>query len=799
MLSAIYLFTLSFLAGNLLSMALPTLPEVPAVALLLFAALLFCRPLKVRLLGTFCLGLWWTLYSASPHSVDKPTAHWEGETLAVVGEVATIPIHKSGRTQFILNILEVCGDESAAQSAQCATSCAADDTVPCAFPRAAYFPKRVRVAIYRHSEELQITDLLHAKVKLKAAHGLANPNTFDYEKWLAMNGLEATGYIISYQKLAGAAAAYGIAQWRQRLFNQLRALRAQFPHVDSIAAITLGLASLLSYQQREILTATGTHHLYAVSGLHIGLIFGFFFVLIERLWRYLLLQRFPYPARDVALIGALPAAIAYAALAGFSVPTQRALLMLLCIVCAALGRRQIALLQSLAVALLLILIYDPQTTLSMSFWLSFTAVAMIAFFLLIMPNLRGWKLWFGMHAYLSTVMIMPTLVFFDYGALIAPLANMIVVPLTAFLVLPCSLLAVSSLSFSESLGVFFLRIADRLFEWLWQINARLADITVDYFYALETWHIAFVLAAILLFLALKQKTLRMLSLLLLFPLVPALDTPPPIASGAFRVVFFDVGQGLSVLVQTQRHNLIYDTGPSYSSGFNTADSVILPYLRAQRINTIDTLIVSHNDNDHAGSAAALLAASMPRQLLSGEPLTVGKHTFARCQRGQSWRWDDVLFEILYPPIAGRASGNNASCVLRISNRKHSLLLTADIEKEAERVLLAYPPAASDVMLIPHHGSRTSSTPELIDAVSPTLAVVTSGYRNRFSLPKADVIARYYARGIQVLDTSRSGALTVDFPPDAPLELQAYRTHNRPYWRYRPDSLWPPGEVVTNLQ
>ncbi len=749
---------------------LPVLPKVHSLIFLTFGVLLFSSKLRWCLLGGFCLGLFWTAYTVALDVEDEVASAWEGKTVEVVAQVATIPIQRTGSsTQFILKVIEH-----------------PDADQP--------FPERVRASIYRYGEQIKVSDFLRAKIKLKAPYGFANPNTFDYERWLMMQGIEATAYVVSYQKLEAPAAtlAYSLELWRQRLFDKLESYRHKYDQVNSVAAITLGLSSLLSHQQREILSATGTHHLFAVSGLHIGMVFGLFFVLIERLWRYLFLNRYLYPSRDVALLGALPVAVAYAALAGFSVPTQRALIMLICIVCANFFRYKISLSQSLTVALLLILVYDPSATLSISFWLSFTAVAMIAFFLLIAPNLKGWKLWIGMQAYIATVMVIPSLLFFTQGAPLSPLANMVIVPLTAFLVLPCSLIAVASFMFSEPIALFFMQIADLLFEMLWQINHWFASHTIRWFHYIDNLTALFALTGILLFIVLRKKLVRWLALLLLFPLLPFFSTPSPLPSGAFKVVFFDVGQGLSVLVRTRKHTLIYDTGPYYRSGFNTMDSVVLPYLRAHRINTIDTLGVSHTDNDHAGGAEVLMRHISPQRLLGGEPLTVSGRSFEPCVKGQSWIWDDVRFEILYPESETIYKGNNASCVLRISNQKHSLLLTADIEKAAERIVSHHPSLPSDVLLIPHHGSRTSSTPEFISAVSPLLAIVTSGYRNRFGLPRADIVDRYYARGIQVLDTAKAGALIFDFPPDQNFDLQSYRMHEQRYWRNRPNSLSPSG-------
>lgn len=762
MIAAIYPLVLAFVAGNLSLHSFAELPHLYWFVFALLAGWIFCERLWKQVLGAFCLGFFWTFLFALWQEAEVLPADLEGQVIEVVGRVQSIPIKRANAVRFDLEVTKAPSEQ---------------------------FPKWLALKIYQQQADLRIFDVLQARVKLKRPYGYANPDIFDYQKWLFMHGIGATGYVVSYQLVERNFSSWSLGNLRQWVFDKLQSYRSEFPQVHSIAAITLGLGQLLSYQQREVLATTGTYHLFAVSGLHVGLVFGFFFLLIERVWRFFFLHRYPYPATQVALLGALAPAVIYALLAGFSIPTQRALVMLSCFVFAGVIRRRIALAQSLCIALLLILLLNPLSTLSVSFWLSFSAVALIILFLSIFASSSGLSRWLSLQFYISIAMILPTLLFFMRGAWVAPLANLISVPLTAFLILPLSLLAIACLTFSESLAWSFLYGANWLFAWMWQINQWITSHATSWFQYIDELAFGLALIAVFLVLAIKTTSIRLLSLLLLLPLFNSAGLPPE--AGAFRVVFFDVGQGLSVLVRTHQHALLYDTGPSYRSGFNTADAVVLPYLRTQNIATLDALVISHADNDHAGSARQVLQKINTQRIISGEVLDIDEQQVELCHQGQAWRWDGVLFEVLHPISKHSYRGNNASCVLRISNNEHSLLLTADIEKQAERELLRhYSQLSSDVMLVPHHGSRTSSTPKFISAVSPAIAVATSGYRNHFGFPKPDILRRYYQNGVLVLNTAQSGALIFNFPAAGTLNIEAHRIEEPHYWRKTPDLLSP---------
>ena len=753
MIAAIHFVALLFLAGNLALHGFAQLPPLvsalPAAAAL--AGLASRRPWALAA-GAFGAGFLCALLAAHDRLGAVLAPELEGETLHIAGRVATIPLERGRYSVLDLDVERVGGAGGAR------------------------VPRKVRVKLYGDHARVRAGDRLQMRARLKRPRGYANPGAFDYGKWLFMRGIGATGYARDWQK-TGGGSRWSPLVWRQHLLDKLRAHRGDAAHLDSVAALSLGFSRSLAPEHSRVLAATGTRHLFAVSGLHIGLVFGLFFLALRALWSRLPAACLRWPPRCAASVAALPFAFGYALLAGFSLPTQRALVMLLCFVFGTLQRRRLTLAQALSASLLAVLLWDPFASLSVSFWMSFTAVAFIVLFVTSYTRAPDWRQWVGMQAGLSLAMILPALLFFSRGSLIAPLANLAAVPLVSFLVLPASLLSTVFAAFGDVPAAFLLRCTDALFEAFWRVGAWLAAFDgAEWFHRPPAWALLSAAAGVAL-LALARARLKPLALVFLLPLLNQASPPP--AHGDFEAVFLDVGQGLSVFVATRHHTLLYDTGPAWPS-FSTGEAVVAPYLRSRGVANLDALIVSHTDNDHAGGADGVLRHVGARRLLGGEPFEAAGRRFEACRDGQRWTWDGVRFEVLHP-AALRYAGNNASCVLKITAGGRSLLLTADIEKAAERALLTDGRVASEVMLVPHHGSRTSSAPAFIDQVSPRLAVVTSGYRNSFGLPKADIIQRYRDRGIRVLNTADTGALTLHFSPSSGLRITAHRDQTRRYW------------------
>lgn len=753
MIAAIHFVALLFLAGNLALHGFAQLPPLtaalPAAAAL--AGLASRRPWALAA-GAFGAGFLCALLAAHDRLGAVLAPELEVVTLHIAGRVASIPLERGRYSVVDLDVESVAGAGGART------------------------PRKARVKLYGGHEQVRAGDRLQMRARLKRPRGYANPGAFDYGKWLFMRGIGATGYAREWQK-TGEGSRWSPLVWRQALLDKLRAHRDAV-HPDSVAALSLGFSQSLAPEHSRVLAATGTRHLFAVSGLHIGLVFGVFFLALRALWSRLPAACLRWPPQCAASVAALPFAFIYALLAGFSLPTQRALMMLLCFVFGTLHRRRLTLAQALSASLLAVLLWDPFASLSVSFWMSFTAVAFIVLFVTASARAQGWRQWVAMQAGLSLAMILPALLFFSRGSLIAPLANLAAVPLVSFLVLPASLLATAFAAFSELPAALLLRGADALFEAFWRAGAWLAALEgAEWFHRPPPWALLSAAAGVAL-LVLARARLKPLALVFLLPLLNQASPPP--AHGDFEAVFFDVGQGLSVFVATRHHTLLYDTGPAWPS-FSTGEALVAPYLRSRGVANLDTLMVSHTDNDHAGGADGVLRHVGARRLLGGEPFDAAGRRFEACRDGQRWVWDGVRFEVLHPAQPLHHAGNNASCVLKITGGGRSLLLTADIEKAAERKLLNDGRVAAEVMLVPHHGSRTSSLPAFIDQVSPRLAIVTSGYRNSFGFPKSDIIQRYRKRGIRVLNTANTGALTLHFTASSGLQITAHRDQTRRYW------------------
>lgn len=423
------------------------------------------------------------------------------------------------------------------------------------------------------------------------------------------------------------------------------------------------------------------------------------------------------------------------------------------------------------------LLFDPLSVLNAGFWLSFSAVALI---LLTcsgrFPAIK--RPWLWIHLWLAFGLIPLLLLFFGEFSLIAPLANLLAVPVVSLLVVPLILLTIMLMPLSHTLATFSLEIADNLLHYLWQWLSGLADLPHANWQVQQLPDALLILMAALWLLILLPRGMpaRWLSLLGLLPLF--FFSPQQPEHGEFMFTLLDVGQGLSAVVQTQHHTLVFDTGPKYSERFDTGSSVVAPYLLSRGIKNIDTLVVSHVDNDHRGGVEGLMESVSVSQILTsaGSTLTDAEP----CQSGQHWHWDGVDFSVLQPFYEQSGSKNNRSCVLKVSSRDLTVLLPGDIEQEAEQQLVRHygSALAADIVVVPHHGSRTSSTPGFIEAVQPDYALFPVGYHNRYGFPKEDVVKRYQDSGSVTLRSDHHGALTFH-SADAPIRWRDQSSH---LWR-----------------
>lgn len=756
------LYAVSFLAGCSTLQLFHHLPAIQWLLLLplLLVAMYFLPARLPQAALTLAAGFLWSLLAAHVYAQHVVSEALAGEPVWVEGVVSSIPEH-DGRVQRFELVLE------RLQSA------GAYDT-----------PQRLRLSWYDGEQQPRAGERWRLQVKLRPPHGFMNPGGFDYEKWLYQRGIHGTGYVrngAANQRLA-AASWYSIDALRQRIAETL--LQSKQPFTGLWPALAVGYRGALDNDQWQLLTRTGTNHLMAISGLHIGLVAGLVFWLTRRLLPLAVLRR--CPADVAAAVLALIAALGYALLAGMAVPAQRALLMLAVVLGAVILRKPVRPGQSLSLALLIVLLVDPRSVLSAGFWFSFLAVAVIAYSVSarLAPE-ANWRQILRIQWVIALLLFPLSLFLFQQGSLAAPVANLIAVPLVSLLVVPLVLLALPLLMWAPAISEPLLYLAGQVVAPLWWLLERLA--AQPWASWQQDWSslplLLLAMAGVVLLLAPRGVPQRWLGALLILP--GMLAEPQRPQAGEFWLTLLDVGQGLSVYVETHQHSLLFDTGARFSRQFDVGDRVVVPFLHSRRLPALDKLVISHGDNDHMGGADAIMD-QFPVLAVEGQDLHKLRHAGGEsCAAGKSWDWDGVRFEYLHPD-RDYVKTNNHACVLHVASDAHGLLIAADIEALVEQRLLASQPQRlpADVLIVAHHGSKTSSGDAWIDAVNPRYALVSAGYRNRFGHPAPSVVQRYRQRHIRLLNTADSGAIAIKFADgEQELRASAYRDEQGRYWHH----------------
>jgi competence protein ComEC len=674
-------------------------------------------------------------------------------------------------------------------------------------PREAGAPPRVSLAWYSGfvADTPADVPVLHAgerwslAVRLKRPHGTVNPHGFDVEAWLLANDLRATGYVRKDEAnrridaFAGRAEDH-VARARETIRDRILHALGDRPYAGVIAALAIGDERAIPPAQWLLFNRTGIGHLISISGLHVTFFATLVGALVFWVWKRSHALTLRLPARKAAAIGGVLAAFGYVLLAGFAVPAQRTLYMLM-VAAAGLwlarpGTAAVVWLWALAVVLL----YDPWASLTPGFWLSFGAVGLLLYTGVgRIGRTTAWRAAVRAQTAITLGLIPLMLVLFQQVSIVSPAANAVAIPVVTFIVVPLTLASIA-LPWDGLLA-----IAHQVFAWLALLLEFLSDLPAAVWqqHAPPLWTALAGAIGVLWLLSPRGVPARMLGLAWLAPLFVVV--PPPPAPGTFRVTVLDVGQGLAVLVQTHAHALLYDTGPRFNDSADAGNRIIAPMLRASGIRALDALVVSHQDSDHSGGALSLLQTVpvgwLDSSLAEQNAIVVAQRARGaaarRCIAGTRWRRDGVEFAILYPfdstYLEPRIKTNDLSCVLRVSGAGGSVLLTGDIEARAESALLARDAGAlrADLLIVPHHGSRTSSTPAFIAAVRPAVAVYTPGYRNRFGHPRPEIVARYAAAGIRAYRTDYDGALSFAFGAQGVLAPNLERERDRRYWRDAP--------------
>lgn len=676
-------------------------------------------------------------------------------------------------------------------------------------------------------------------LKFKPIHGNANPFGFDYEAWMLEQGLRASASVRINNDVSASKQASLIDDFvwspdnlveRSRSALRERLHRALLANGDStyagvLIALVIGDQSEIGQSNWTIFNRTGIGHLVSISGLHITMIAGMFAACFGFLWRrsFYLGRDWPLlmPVRKVMVLSAALAALVYVALAGFGVPAQRTLYMLSVVALAVWTGRMGQASQILCAALWIVLLLDPWAVLWSGFWLSFAAVGMLLYVseaahspqhqVMPEPNsasvhgrgdtpslptgamsplwqkLKQQLLGAARAQYAITLGLVPlTLFLFSQISLLSPIANAIAIPLISFVVTPLALLgSVLPLPLAQAVLAF----AHASMAYLVDILQYLSVSRVAVWSAPQPswWMLILAMLGLLWMLAPRAWPARLLGVFCCLPMLANPVTAPQLKQ--FQVTAFDVGQGTALLIETAQHRLLYDSGPGQSDESNAGLRVILPYLQGRGIHQLDEMVISHADSDHSGGALSLMKGMkihmLRTSLADGHEIVKTASQHQRCIAGQSWEWDGVHFEFLHPvPViytSDKWKTNALSCTLKISNGLHSLLLAGDIGAVQEDELVNSIPQRlqASVLLVPHHGSGTSSTPAFIEAVRPRYALYQFGYLNRYHHPKPEVWQRYLDFGVIPLRTDTSGAITLQFGEQ--IQVEHFRQAYPRYW------------------
>ena len=716
--------------------------------------------IEAQLAVFLAAGACWAVFQFNQHLLSPLPVELEGKDIQVTGRVLGSPSTTAGGIRFTMIVVNDNQEQTTDKLAG----------------------RRLLLSCYACPLDIGAGETWQFTVRLKRPHGYASWGAFDYEKYLFRQRISARGYIrLKAHNALLERQRHSIAEWREEISETIRR-SGDGVGQQIILALTIGDKSGFTQQQRRIFQEAGVSHLLAISGLHVGLVF----MVIVRLATILL---WPVarlygliPRQFLVLMPALAGAFVYSALSGFAVSTQRALLMLLVFVVCRISGRDVSLLKVLLIAMALILCLDPFAAVDTGFWLSCTAVLIIALVSsddqkLSLIRLQP-RLWLGM---------MPaSALFFGQISLVSPLVNLLAVPLFCLLLIPATLAGVCL----EQLGM------DAVGNWLLHNLAwvygniylgldRVTGFSWARWYTapLQWWHWMIVGAALLSHLVFRRLLIPMLVLLCCAIFFYSESVPD---DEQMRLTLLDVGQGLAIVIETADTVTVYDTGPKFRSGFTTAEAVLLPYLRSRGTRRIDTLIISHADNDHIGGYATVVDAFEVSRVLTSRPDRLPQAE--SCVQGQSWIANNTKFEVLSPSHTTPSGSNNRSCVLMVEHHGHRVLLSGDIEKKVERYLIQQfaqdrADLQADVLLVPHQGSKTSSTAKFIDAVQPKLALIAAGYRNHYGHPHPTVVERYHQRGIEILSTIEQGSIQLLFGPEG-WTTSSYRVSEQRFWHYQ---------------
>lgn len=753
------------LAGVCTGVWAPTvLPVWASVVLLLAGGLGWARLNRARVIAAALLGIGWAGLHLQWSLAAQLPPSLESQEFTLNGAVVNLPQHEQRRTRFQFRVDTDAGMPGALRGR---------------LLQVAWYDDFAATAPGQRMQ-LRAGERWQLRLRLRTPRGLANPGGFDAERHALAQRISAHGIVRQSPPARRLGAPYGLQAWRGemavRIGESVSSGSARY-----VQALALGDTRGLTEADWQLLRTTGLTHLIAISGFHVGMVAMALGCLVAGVWWLLpwLGRRCPRP--QAVAIGAMLGATAYAAVAGFGLPTVRTVLMVGVVVLARLGRRPLDIAGALAIAALVIVLVDPLSVLAAGFWLSFAGVAWLVWCL---PERTHWLPGFLSAQRVATLGLLPlSVVLFGQASAVGPLANLLAIPWWSLVVVPLALLGTALEALHGGAGVVAWRASAWCFDLSWPWIQALGAAPYALWWLPEPQWLALPLALLGVGWVLMPAGVpgKALAWLLWLPLLwPPRERPQ---QGGFELIVLDVGQGLAVLLRTQRHVMLYDAGPAVRDGFDAGERVVVPALRALGVRGLDRLVISHGDQDHAGGVPAVQALLPVADTIAPPGL---QPTATSCVAGKMWEWDGVRFEFLHPTDGFPYLRNESSCVLRVQGRYGAALLTGDIGEVIEQGLLrrARPKLRADVVLAPHHGSTGSSSPAFIAATGARLVLVSSGHGNRFGHPREDVVRRWQHSGAEVLGTADSGALRVWLGPEG-LQLRERRI-----WRSR---LWDAAE------
>ena len=741
----------------------------------------FIRPVNFFIVAGL-VGFVYAATFAKVRLTDELPSAWEQKSIVVIGVVASLSEVNARGERFRFDVEQVITPEAQVPKHiglsyyQCSSWHQPTEAVDQSF--------LLRPSTFSAGQRWQLT------VRLKRPHTTYNPLGYDFEAWALAQNVRAMGSIRNksgMQKLTNFVwqPGYMVEYCREKVGNRMTQILANKPYAGVVRALVVGDDSQISVQDWNVYLRTGVNHLMSISGLHITMLAGLAFSLIAFIWRQVPNLVLRLPTRKAATIGGAFVALLYACLAGLSVPTQRTLYMLGTFAVVLLLNRRVPISRVLSIALMVVVLLDPWAVIAPGFWLSFSAVALITYASVNRLKVRHWFVEAVNTQWSVTLGLLPFLILmFGQASIVSPVANAFAIPIISLLVVPLAILG-ALLPFDFILLVSQKVLALCMVGLNWLASSPFATWQQA---AAPVWAIAFAMFGALWLLLPRGFPQRWLGLLLMLPML--FVVPNQLAEGEMKAVVLDVGQGLSVVVKTATHVMVYDTGQQYNQESDAGSQIVVPYLRNHGIKKLDALVISHDDSDLSGGAASILEQMPITWVASSYTLPESIEPMPKqlkCYAGQQWVWDAVRFEVLYPSAASYQNAalkdNDRSCVIKVTSRHGTLLLTGDIEKGAEETLLQKQKyqLKSDVIIAPHHGSKTSSTETFVNAVGAKYTVFTAGYLNRFKHPKPLIMSRYLEKKSTLYRSDYHGAILMEFTQQHPVYVHAWRLDEVKYW------------------